>query len=540
MLSSNDRKLISKGLDFTDVNTLIKHLKKYIKFPEFGEKNERFDENQILLIHSCTKETVEEAEKRIELVIESLNMQGIDDISVDGWKRYLIEAVPAEKEKLYKAQILPVTNFMNNARMFHEVQPFFYEGKQYLFWDKKERYWKKTTREELMNMLEEYLTLSGETVTNSIKSSYEEAFRRVGVKNKPKDPPIEWLQFKNTIYDIKTSIRFVATPEYYFINPIPWDLGNSPETPILDELFSEWVNETDIITLYEWLAYCCYRAYPIHIMLTLISGGGSGKGQYCNILTHFVGKYNCTSSELHRLMERPHETFKLYKKLVCTMTETNDRVLSDTAEFKKLCGGDLISFEDKYVSSIDAFNYAKLTCSTNSLPPTRDTTDGFFRRQLIVHFPNQFTYGGEVWKKVPEEEYQNLALKVCKMLPTLLKDGFTNEGTISERKLAYQKASNPLPWFIEEMCIRSDEDECIVSTTELFNAYKAYRKEKKLKPMKRAMFLEALEEQGCYQNRCSSKKDSMGREVKGNYIQGLELKKEGWEKQFQIQNMKNM
>ena len=499
----NDQKLISKKIDLRDVNFIIDTFREYIKYPKFGD-DDKFSSFQKKIVRECTQETVEQTHKEIIDAIPHLTTSGIHYISVPGWEKYFLNAVPEQKEKIYKAEFLIVTNYMSNAEKFHEVQPYFYdEGSGFWWWDKEDKVWEEISKKGLMVKLHQKLTIAGETVNNHIRGSYLEAFARTGIEKRPKDPSLEWIQFKDTIYDLKTYKRFPATPEYYFVNSIPWTLGDTTETPVMDQLFREWVDEKDVTTLYEWLAYCCYRAYPLHHQLSLLSGGSSGKGQFFHLLRHFLGKRNCTASELVYLTTNRFASYTLYKKLVCLMAEGDHRLLKSTTFYKSATSGDPISFERKGRDPFTGVSYAKLTLASNALPPVDDDTDGFYRRQLIVKFPNTFPNKEDVWKKVPDQEYNNLALKVCKILPNLLKKGFTNVGSVAERKIEYQKASNPLPFFIKEFCIVNTES--FVPTTELYNCYKGYLRNKKVRIVSRKAFIKALDAEAFYQIKVSRK-----------------------------------
>ena len=96
------------------------------------------------------------------------------------------------------------------------------------------------------------------------------------------------------------------------------------------------------------------------------------------------------------------------------MGETNFNEMSRTSKLKKLTGGDLIGFEYKNKNPFEAKNYAKILIATNSLPTTSDKTLGFYRRWMIIDFPNQFSEKKDILKDIPEEEYESLALK-CKI-----------------------------------------------------------------------------------------------------------------------------
>jgi phage/plasmid-associated DNA primase len=217
----------------------------------------------------------------------------------------------------------------------------------------------------------------------------------------------------------------------------------------------------------------------------------------------------------------------MYKKLVCEMGETNFGVLEKSSILKKLVGSDLIGYEMKGKTPFSSYNYAKMIIASNSLPSSNDTTDGFYRRWFIIDFPNEFPEGKDIVECIPEEEYNNLALKVTKILPLLLDRGsFTNQGSIPERRKRYQMASNPLPIFIDKYCERGSIDS-FVSYGELYTRYLKFLIEHKRRRIKKKEFGEALEGEGFWVERTGKKVgiDDQGYAIQKNdtWVVGLKF-----------------
>tara|TARA_R100000750_G_scaffold43468_1_gene28817 strand:- start:52 stop:654 length:603 start_codon:yes stop_codon:yes gene_type:complete len=125
--------------------------------------------------------------------------------------------------------------------------------------------------------------------------------------------------------------------------------------------------------------------------------------------------------------------------------------MEKTSILKKLSGGDLIGFEYKNKDPFEEINYAKILIATNNLPTTTDKTIGFYRRWMIIDFPNQFSEQVNILDSIPEEEYEALALKCTFILRDLLENRkFTNEGSIEDRVKRYEDHSDPLEKFMEE------------------------------------------------------------------------------------------
>lgn len=414
---------------------------------------------------------------------------------------------------------LKLDSYMENAENFYETQPFFYDkNKFFWFWDIQKDKWIIVDEIDIMNCLDKNLDFCGKTIYRHVKDSYIEAFKRVGRKKAPKDAPKKWIQFKNKAFSLGSKKIYTVTPEYFFTNPIPHDIGESSETPILDKLFSEWVGEEYKENLYEIIAYCCYRDYPIQIIFCLFGGGRNGKTSFLKVLNRFIGTDNICSTELNLLIDSRFESFKLFRKLICEMGETNFGTLDKSSILKKLVGSDLIGYEAKGKPPFTDYNYAKMLIASNSLPSSNDTSDGFYRRWFIIDFPNEFPEGQDITQDIPDIEFSNLAKKVTEILPKLLKEGkFFKQGSIEERRNKFILASNPLSIFLQKYYKRQEEG--FVSYSETYTKYVHFLREQKKRRVKSKEFKAALEDEGYWVEKTSKKIDGEFRS--GYYIEGL-------------------
>lgn len=363
----------------------------------------------------------------------------------------IIRAVVKYQEK--KEVELLITNWSNKTdliKQFIDLIPYYYdEAGMWWKWNNKEKFWVIDDEVNILNLI------NGSSNANIIRTKERtemiNALKQEARRKKPKEVKQTWLQFKDEVVDIETGERFEATPEYLFTNPIPYYLGKNEETPIIDKIFEEWVGEKYVRTLYEIIAYCLIPDYPIHRLFCFIGSGMNGKSCYLNLLKKFVGEQNVCSTELDTLLMSRFGVTKLHKKLVCLMGETNFNEMTKTSIIKKLTGGDLIGFEYKNKNPFDEKNYAKILIATNNLPTTSDKTIGFYRRWLIIDFPNRFSEKKDILAEIPEEEYENLAMKSVGILMDLIdKREFHNEGTVEERMAKYEAKSDFLQHFLDE------------------------------------------------------------------------------------------
>jgi len=417
-------------------------------------------------------------------------------------------------------------DFIQMANEFYNTQPFFYDKNQlWWLWNDTLKKWDRVDDTDLMNKINDNLPFIPNTTSGKVKSEILESMKRVGRRNIPKEAPIKWVQFKDKAYSLNSGEIYDVKPNYFFTNPIPYELGTSEETPLMDKLFTEWVGKDNVPMLYEILAYCCYRDYPIHLIFCFIGCGRNGKSSFMKILNKFLGQDNICSTELDNLLGSRFESGKLYCKLACTLGETNWGVMSKTSLIKRLTGQDMVGYEFKGKMPFDGLNYAKIIISSNSLPTSEDTSEGFYRRWLIIEFPNDFPEGKDITKDIPDTEYQNLAKKCCKILPKILKDGyFTNQGNIEERKKKFIEHSNPFSIFLEKCCERTSVN-YFLELNEFYMAYTYFLSINKKRIISRKEFYEALNNEGLF-SRKTSKKINDGFQ-NGYWIETVVLK-ENW------------
>lgn len=346
------------------------------------------------------------------------------------------------------------------AKQILKIQPLYYDKyKNWWVWINNKYRWEIVDETDVLNFVNKLSTAN--TVNQKERNEILESLRQTSRKWKPIEIKESWIQFQNIIFDIETGEEFEASPKYFVTNPIPWKLHKERfvNTPFLDKIFEEWVGKDKVQTLYEIIAYCLIPAYPIHRIFCFIGGGMNGKSCYLNLLRNFIGKDNCCSTELDNLINSRFEVTRLHKKLVCQMGETNFNEMSKTSMLKKLSGGDLIGFEYKRKDPFEEVNFAKILIATNNLPATTDKTIGFYRRWLIIDFPNQFSEKKDILSEIPQEEYEALAVKSVGILKDLLdKREFHNEGDIETRMNKYEEKSNPIEKFIKEFCNTSDPE----------------------------------------------------------------------------------
>ncbi len=387
------------------------------------------------------------------------------------------------------------------GQVFTSIQPLFYDKYSlWWLWNLKETKWEIVDEVDILNMIAD--STGEDVITPKNRTLILNSLKQEGRKKVPIPMKSTWIQFKDKIMDIETGETFNAGPEYFATNPLPWRLH--PEkieaTPNMDRIFEEWVGKENVKQLYEILAYCMMPDYPINRLFCFIGSGMNGKSKFLELLRNFVGGNNCCTTELDTLLTSRFEITRLHKKLVCMMGETNFNEMSKTSILKKLTGGDLIGFEYKNKNPFDEKNYAKIIIATNNLPTTTDKTEGFYRRWMIIDFPNKFSEAKDILAEIPEEEYESLALKCSVILKDLLKQrSFTNEGSVEERKEKYESKSNFIETFLREATI--EDVNGYITSADFFKRFSAWCKENRHREMSETSVGIAMKKAGIEQEK---------------------------------------
>jgi putative DNA primase/helicase len=343
------------------------------------------------------------------------------------------------------------------AKFFIERNPIYYDSSNiWWLWDYENKMWKMSDEIDILNGIRKD---GVDTINSKTRTEIIAALKQLGRLNKPKEPTGNWIQFKDKIVDLDNDIVFESTPEYFMTNPLPWDIGESEETPTLDKYFKEWVvepglqDESYVDTLYEMISYSAMSKQFLQRLFALVGSGSNGKGVYISIIKKFLGKDNCCNTEMKLISSNNFESSTLYKKQMCEMGEVDAYDMQNSNMIKQLSGENDIRYCFKGKTPFTDSSSTTCFISTNSMPVTNDKSKGYYRRWLIIDFPHEFPVGKDILAEISDDEFRNLSKKVIRIGKELIKrKTITNEGDVEERMKRYEDRSNPMMTFISDNC----------------------------------------------------------------------------------------
>jgi len=319
------------------------------------------------------------------------------------------------------------------------------------------------------------------------------------------DPDIKWLCFDNCMVNLLTGETAKHNPKFMTTVQIPHkyiDLHKTPHIPAPQKIlqfFNEViVNPDKIETMFDFMAYCLWRAFPYHRWLLLNGWGRNGKGVTTNIITKLLGENNVSSEELQRILKNNFATANLHCKMANIDADLSSEELKQTGRLKKLTGNDRMMAEFKFKPAFSFRSYTKLIFSANEMPLTPDETDAFFVRLLIINFPNQFLGDKSNPNKLAEittpEEMSLLLSFLIRRLPRVLKNGISYKDNIEENRVKWIQSADPIRLFIELSISRQVGG--YETKDGVYDAYKIFCTDKNLPAESQETFSRRLKEAG--------------------------------------------
>jgi len=293
------------------------------------------------------------------------------------------------------------------------------------------------------------------------------------------NPPLERINLENGVLNLKTAELEKHALDVIFTNKLPVKYDPRARCPVILKFLSEILHPDDIPVIQEFVGYCLYRKYCFARALMCVGAGSNGKSTLLMLIETLLGKDNVATPSLQRLLYNRFAAAELFGKLANIHADLPPTPLAQTGMFKMLTGGDTIHAERKHQDPFNFTNYAKLIYSANELPQTADLTEAFWRRWIIVEFPNAFPEGDpktdpHVLKKLttPDElsGFLNWALEGLKRL--LENSKFTPTKTRAEIEEEWTIRTDSLRAFVRKHA--AVDPRCFVTKGDFYAAYQDF------------------------------------------------------------------
>lgn len=298
------------------------------------------------------------------------------------------------------------------------------------------------------------------------------------------------IPVKNGLLDLINNQLLEFDPKMIFFSKLPVFFNPRAKCPKIKKFLKSIVEPETIPILQEMVGFCLYKDYFIHKWFLLYGAGRNGKGAWIRLMENLLGKYNCKNIVLQKLEEDTFSIAELHGKLANFGGDIPNRKLIDTGNIKQITGGDSVSAQRKFLSSLNFRPYAKQIHSCNNIPDVDDISDGFFDRIMLIIFPYKFVEKSEYEKaknksklrikndlieneiKTPDElsGFLNFALEG---LSRLLKNrNFSYSRSCDDVKSEFLRKADSVYAFFQDCCNKNTSE--YVSKEEFREKYAQY------------------------------------------------------------------
>jgi putative DNA primase/helicase len=338
------------------------------------------------------------------------------------------------------------------------------------------------------------------------------------------------LLFRNKVIDWRAIVYggrlavYDPSPDLMVYHRIPWGidvdvltrgLGRSKEELVREveaelrevtDIFKSWVGGKWVL-LYEIIGYTLLAGeYPLNKTVMLVGEGRNGKSTYLELVKRLLGSGNVVSVKLQDLTNdrTRFSIYSLYGKLANIFADLPGEALRNTGLFKVLTGEDTVTADRKFRDPITFTNYAKMLFSANELPRVYDMSTAFWRRWLVVEFPNQFPPNEEFRRKLFNEILPKYASKILAysllLVAHVVREGrFSFEESEVDYRELWLRETNSVYAFIKDMLkedVLVEDPDSRVRTEDLYKLYTEYCKREDRDPLSKNLFTVELQRLG--------------------------------------------
>lgn len=304
----------------------------------------------------------------------------------------------------------------------------------------------------------------------------------------------------NGLLNTETKELRPHSPEFLSTVRIPVKYNPDAYARRAMEFMEEVHHREDIPVIQELFGNCLVPDKSIQKAILYVGDGENGKSKELSLLRIFIGKANCSSVSWQQLELNRFAKSSLEGKLANIFADLPSQSMNMTTSFKMLTGEDAIGTEKKFKDEYSFENFAKLIFSANKPPKVTDEDSyAFWRRWIIIEFPNQFT--DENGKKDPdlleklttEDELSGLLNCALEGLARLRQQKkYSYKKTVDETTDFYMRASDPVYAFLQDKCEADSSPNHYEDKDKFHEIFEKYCKGHKIPSLKPNAFARAL------------------------------------------------
>lgn len=233
-----------------------------------------------------------------------------------------------------------------------------------------------------------------------------------------------------------------------------------------------------IAILQEWFGYCITHDTSFQKFMILNGEGANGKSVICAALIALLGIDNVSTVPLELFGER-FQTTSTLGKLGNISADVGEIDRAAEGQLKSFISGDMMYFDRKGMSPINAYPTARLMIATNTLPHFNDKSSGIWRRVLLLPLNVTISEDARVpgmdkakWWAEQGEISGILNWAIVGRERLYANGRFTSSDVSKQKLLEYREDVNPTLEFCNTELNYSEGS--WTETADIYNAYKKW------------------------------------------------------------------
>ena len=361
------------------------------------------------------------------------------------------------------------------------------------------KYWDKTDPETFKRFLElaaikmEFHFRMELHSKDFLTMLYKQAFSQINIYKARQDDKTVLINLQNGTFEVSEhGMRMREHRKDDFVKHVlSFEYNTNAQAPMFKAYLDKVLPNTDSqMALQEFHGYIFTRHLKLEKALILYGNGSNGKSVQFEITKELLGKDNVSTKSFGALVDSDSgndNRVALKDKLLNYGSEIGSKKINVDV-FKRLVSGEPVSARAKYHNTIDLDGFCKFIFNANKLPETKEHTDAFYRRFLVLPYLEKISdeeKDPELPRKIIANELPGVFNWAIEGLQRLLKEKKFTHCQASDDVIAeYKVLSNPVAMFVEEYGLIADETQSeIMFNDKLSELYETWRKKNKEKSL---------------------------------------------------------
>ena len=363
------------------------------------------------------------------------------------------------------------------------------------------RYFERIEQEEFGVYLKRVLSearVGRVYIQNSPKKIADEVLKELHYSpDRQWQPNSRYLVFANGVLDVETMQLRPFSEAYQTNNIFEFDYIENAKCPMFEQALKDALDDDTAKVLQELFGYQLFADARHEKIGVLVGCGRNGKSVLMKAVAYALGNDRVTNYSLPQITDKSGIHISAMCGKIANVCFDSGSVVKvgDEAIFKQYVSGEPILCKKLYQQPYLTTDYPQTVLALNALPQSSDMSDGWFRRMLIINFPNQIPLekvDTQLFEKLKTERMGILLWILDGMKRLEAQGSFSTSKAIEEVANQYRKDLDSVALWLDECGYVPDTKESL-TLTEVFERYDKWRECNRYQPMKRSTFQKRLE-----------------------------------------------